>query len=589
MFKLFRFFKWYHWVFILFIIGFIYLQVQLDLKLPEYMGKILVLIGTGIATGTSQTSAILQEGGTMLLISLGSITLTIIVSFIAARLGTRLANTLRSKVFHRVQGFSSEEINKFTTPSLITRTTNDVQQIQMTTIIMLRMLITAPIMAYSGIRKVENLDTTLTLVVAAGVLAIILLISVIFMLVFKRYALIQKQTDDLNQVTRETLSGIRVIRAHHAEDIQDEKFDKVNDKLTRTNIFVNTAMSFIGPGMGLIMSGLSLAIIVVGSVMIGNGTLGSSPIEGLSIQVQFTSYAMVILFAFMMLIMLFIFLPRAWVSARRVSAVIETTPKIDDRYATDIKPNDDVEIEFINVCFKYPNADECVLKDLNFKVKKGETLAFIGSTGSGKSTIVQLILRFYEVTEGQILINGKDIKTYKLHDLYELMGYVPQQGVLFSGTILSNERLGNEQATEEDVMEALKTAQIKEFVDESEEGLNRLIDQGGTNVSGGQKQRLSIARALVKKPAIYLFDDSFSALDYRTDKSLRSALKKKTKDAIKIIIGQRIGTIMDAEQIIVLDKGSIVGKGKHEELLETCIPYQEIAFAQMTKEELTHA
>ncbi len=589
MFKLFKFFRWYHWVFILFIIGFVYLQVQLDLKLPEYMGRIITLIGTGIALNTSQTTEILKEGGMMLLITLGSITATIIVSYIAARLGTKLANTLRSKVFQQVQGFSSEEINKFTTPSLITRTTNDVQQIQMTTIIMLRMLITAPIMAISGINKITNINSTMSMVVIAGVVAIITLITVIFILVSPRYGKIQKQTDELNQVTRETLTGIRVVRAHHAEDIQQTKFEKVNTRLTNTNIFVNTAMSFVGPGMNFIMYSMSLGLILVGSLLIRDNLLGATPYEGLSLQIQFTSYAMVILMSFMMLIMLFIFLPRAWVSAKRVNAVINTKPIIDNRYATDIKPADDVEIEFINVCFRYPNADECVLQDLNFKVKKGETLAFIGSTGSGKSTIVQLILRFYEISEGQILINKKDIKTYKLQDLYKLMGYVPQQGTLFSGDILSNARLGKEDATEEEVMEALEIAQIKDYINESEEGLHRSIDQGGTNVSGGQKQRLAIARALVKKPVIYIFDDSFSALDYRTDKSLRNALKKVTADSLRIIIGQRIGTIMDAEQIIVLDKGIIVGKGTHKELLETCVPYQDIAFAQLSKEELTHA
>jgi len=553
------------------------------------MGKIIILISEGTITGTSRTTEILSEGGMMLLITLGSVIATIIVGYIAARLGTRLASTIRMNIFDKVQGFSSEEINKFTTPSLITRTTNDVQQIQMTTIIMLRMLVTAPIMAISGINKITNINATMSMVVIAGVIAIITLITVVFILVGPKYNRIQKQTDALNQVTRETLTGIRVVRAHHAEDIQQEKFEKVNTTLTKTNIFVNTAMSFIGPGMNLIMYSMNLGLILVGSLLISDGLLGATPYEGLSLQIQFTSYAMVILISFMMLIMLFIFLPRAWVSARRVNEVLKTSYTIDNRYANDIKPSDDVEIEFINVCFRYPNADECVINDINFIAKKGETLAFIGSTGSGKSTIIQLILRFYDVSEGQILINQKDIKTYALTDLYKLMGYVPQKGTLFSGDILSNVRLGNENATEEQVIEALKTAQIMDYVDELEEKLNRPIDQGGTNVSGGQKQRLAIARALVKKPSIYIFDDSFSALDYRTDKLLRNALKKETSNALKIIIGQRIGTIMDAEQIIVLDDGAIVGKGTHKELLKTCKPYQDIAYAQLSKEELTHA
>ncbi len=525
----------------------------------------------------------------MLLIALGSISLTIMVSYIAARLGTKLANILRSKVFHQVQGFSSEEINKFTTPSLITRTTNDIQQIQMTAIIMFRMLVTAPIMAISGINKISNINPTMSMVVLGGVVAIVTMITVVFILVGPKFGRIQKLTDNLNQVTRETLTGIRVVRAHHAEDVQQTKFENVNKDITKTNIFVNTAMSFVGPGMNLIMYSMNLGLILVGALLIRDNLLGATPYEGIALQAQFTQYSMVILMSFMMLLMLVIFLPRAWVSARRVSAVINTIPKIDDRYANDIEPSDDVEIEFINVCFRYPNADECVLENLNFVVKKGETLAFIGSTGSGKSTIVQLILRFYEVTEGQILINKKDIKEYKLSDLYNMMGYVPQQGILFSGDVLSNAILGKQDATEEEVLEAIETAQFKEYIAESEEGLHRTIDQGGSNVSGGQKQRLAITRALVKKPMIYIFDDSFSALDYRTDKMLRNALKKVTSNALKIIIGQRIGTIMDAEQIIVLDKGLIVGKGKHQELLETCKAYQDIAFAQLSKEELTHA
>jgi len=407
-------------------------------------------------------------------------------------------------------------------------------------------------------------------------------------LVGPRFSRLQKQTDDLNQVTRETLTGIRVVRAHHAEDIQSEKFEEVNTNLTKTNIFVNTAMSFMMPGMSFIMNSLNLGLILVGSLLISDNLLGANPVEGLSLMLQFTSYAMIILIAFMMLIMLFIFLPRAWVSGKRIMEVLETEYKIDDRYADSTRQDLNVEVEFKNVSFKYPNAEDYVLKNISFKAKKGETLAFIGSTGSGKSTIIQLILRFYDASEGEILINKKAIKTYTLSDLYELMGYVPQKGNLFSGDIKSNITLGNESATEEEVLHALEVAQIKDFVDESELKLNRPIDQGGTNVSGGQKQRLSIARVLVKKPSIYIFDDSFSALDYRTDKSLRNALKSETKNALKIIIGQRIGTILDAEQIIVLDEGVIVGKGTHKELLETCKPYQDIAFAQLSKEELSH-
>ncbi len=585
MFKLFRFFKWYHYVFILLIVGLVYGQVQMDLLLPEYMGNIILLISTSYATGASQTTEILKEGGMMLLITLGSITSTIIVAYIASRLGTRLASTIRKNIFHKVQGFSATELNAFSTPSLITRTTNDVTQVQMSTIMMLRLLITAPIMAISGINKITNINTSMSLVVIAGVVVIVTMISIIFILVGPRFGKMQKYTDDLNQVTRESLTGIRVVRAHHAEDIQKEKFETVNQTLTKNNIFVNTALSLIGPGMNLVMYSMNLGLILIGALLIKDLKLGTTPYEGLSLQLQFTSYAMTILFSFMMLIMLFIFLPRAWVSAKRINDVLKKPYAIDNRFADDTPSSKDVEIEFKNVSFKYPDADDYVLKDISFKGNKGETLAFIGSTGSGKSTIISLILRFYDVTEGMILINKKDIKSYTLKELYQLMGYVPQKGLLFSGDIASNLRLGNDQATDEDLDQALKTAQMTELKD----GVMRRIDQGGTNVSGGQKQRLSIARALVKKPKIFLFDDSFSALDYRTDKMLRKALKEQTKDALKVIVGQRIGTIMDAEQIIVLDEGVIVGKGSHQELMKTCKAYQDIAFAQLSKEELGHA
>ncbi len=588
MFKLFKNFRWYHWLFIVLIAGLIYGQVQMDLKLPEYMGRIIELIVQGIQTGTSQTNAILKEGVMMLLITFGSITATIIASFIAARLGTRLAVTVRQKLFKKIQGFSAAEINHFSTPSLITRSTNDIQQVQMAVIMMLRMLITAPIMAFSGIKKITSINTTMSLIVVGGVVAILVLISVIFILVGPKFTKIQTQVDDVNQVTRETLTGIRVVRSHHAEKIQSDKFENVNAELTKTQLFVNSAFAVMNPGMNFIMNALNLALITVGAFLIGDGLLGSNPIEGLSLQVQFTSYAMIILIAFMILIMLFIFLPRAWVSARRINEVLDKEYSIlDGDLALTTIPND-VSIEFRNVSFRYPNADEDVLKNISFKANKGETIAFIGSTGSGKSTIVSLLLRFYDVTQGEILINGVNIKKYALDSLYSLMGYVPQKGTLFRGSILTNLQVGKGDATEEEMKNALEVAQITSILEESEQGLNRDIDQGGANVSGGQKQRLSIARALVKEPKIYIFDDSFSALDYRTDRMLRKALKPKMKNALSVIIGQRIGTILDAEQIIVLDEGIIVGKGKHHDLINTCKAYQDIAYAQLSKEELSH-
>lgn len=589
MLKIFKFLKWYHYVFILFILLFIYIQVRLDLMLPEYMGNIIEIIGNAYQSGENMTSAILSEGLWMLLVTFGSIVSTIIASYFAARVGTRAANITRKKMFKHVQGFSLEEVNEFTTPSLITRSTNDIVQVQTALIIMLRLVFRAPIMAVSAILKVTSLNLTMTMVIVGGVVAIIMMVTVIFIIVGPKFNQLQERTDDLNEVTRETLTGLRVIRSHNAQDIQQSKFEGVNNRLTKTHVFVNTAMSFLNPGMTLVFNGLNVALIVVGATLISQNLLGSTPIEGLAIQIEFISYGMMIMMSFMMLIMMFIFLPRAFVSARRIMKVIETPYKIDDQYASEYQVPKDVEIEFKNVCFKYPNAEECVIKNINFKVKKGETLAFIGSTGSGKSTVIQLLLRFYDVTEGEILINGINIKNYPLDILYQMMGYIPQKGLLFSGSIRENMLIGNKEATDEEIIEALEIAQIKDFIDQNEQGLDYTIDQGGKNVSGGQKQRLSIARALVKRPKIYIFDDSFSALDYKTDKQLRANLKTKVNDALNVIVGQRIGTIMDANQIIVLDQGDIVGHGTHQELLASCKAYQEIAYAQLSKEELAHA
>lgn len=588
MLKIFKFLKWYHYVFILFILLFIYIQVRLDLMLPEYMGNIIEIIGNAYQSGENMTSAILNEGLWMLLVTFGSIVSTIIASYFAARVGTRAANITRKKMFKHVQGFSLEEVNEFTTPSLITRSTNDIVQVQTALIIMLRLVFRAPIMAVSAILKVTSLNLTMTMVIVGGVVAIIMMVTVIFIIVGPKFNQLQERTDDLNEVTRETLTGLRVIRSHNAQDIQQSKFEGVNTRLTKTHVFVNTAMSFLNPGMTLVFNGLNVALIVVGATLISQNLLGSTPIEGLAIQIEFISYGMMIMMSFMMLIMMFIFLPRAFVSARRIMKVIETPYKIDDQYASEYQVPKDVEIEFKNVCFKYPNAEECVIKNINFKVKKGETLAFIGSTGSGKSTVIQLLLRFYDVTEGEILINGINIKNYPLDILYQMMGYIPQKGLLFSGSIRENMLIGNKEATDEEIIEALEIAQIKDFIDQNEQGLDYTIDQGGKNVSGGQKQRLSIARALVKRPKIYIFDDSFSALDYKTDKQLRANLKTKVNDALNVIVGQRIGTIMDANQIIVLDQGDIVGHGTHQELLASCKAYQEIAYAQLSKEELAH-
>lgn len=590
MLKMFRYLKVYQWILVILVIGFIFLQVQLDLLLPDYLYDIINIIGDGILLQTSVTADVLKIGGMMLLVVLGSVVATVVASFLATRVATKVASFIRHDLYRKVQSFSSAEINQFSTPSLITRTTNDVLQVQMAMIFMLRMLVSAPITAVSAILKVTSINITLTMIVIYVVSAVIVMVITIFMLVGKKFSLLQRQIDDVNQITRETLSGVRVVRAHNAEQVQEKKFDKINSDVTKTQIFVNTAMSFLNPGMMLAMNGLNLAVVVVSAFLINDNALGANPFDGLGILAQFTSYGMMILFSFMMLIMLFIFLPRAWVSAKRIHEVTKTMSSIDDRFADQslIAPKEDLDIEFKDVCFKYPHAEECVIKNISFKASAGETLAFIGSTGSGKSTIIHLLLRFYDVTEGQILINGKNIKAYPLDELNKMMGYVPQQGILFTGDIESNLKIGRQHAMIEDIEEAIDISQIKSFVDEEEDGIHRRIDQGGTNVSGGQKQRLSIARALIKKPKIFIFDDSFSALDYHTDKRLRKALKEKTQDALKVIVGQRIGTILDAEQIIVLENGEIIGIGTHHHLMDTCPTYQDIAYAQLTKEELAN-
>lgn len=590
MLKMFRYLKWYQWLMVLLIIGFIFLQVQLDLMLPDYLKDIIDKISEGIVTQSPITVDLLKIGGMMLLIVLGSVLTTIISSFFATRVATKVASMIRQDLFQKVQSFSKAEINKFSTPSLITRTTNDVLQVQMAMIFMLRMLVMAPIMATSAILKVVSINMTLTMIVVYVVSAVIVMVATIFMLVSKKFSLLQRQIDDVNQVTRETLTGVRVVRAHNAEKTQEDKFEKVNTNVTNTQIFVNSAMSFMNPGMMIAMNGLNLAVVVVAAFLINQNALGASPIAGLGILAQFTQYGMRILFSFMMLIMLFIFLPRAWVSARRINEVVRTKPSINNRFA-DMSltvPTKGLTVEFKDVSFKYPEAEDYVLCHVSFKASEGQTLAFIGSTGSGKSTVIQLLLRFYDVTEGQILINGHDIKSYPLDELNKLMGYVPQEGILFAGDIESNMKIGKQEADLNDISQAIDIAQIRPFIEESEEGIKRRIDQGGANVSGGQKQRLSIARALIKKPKIFVFDDSFSALDYRTDRSLREALKKTTKTSLKVIVGQRIGTILDAEQIVVLDNGSVVGIGTHHQLMDNCETYQEIAFAQLSKEELAN-
>lgn len=572
MIKLLKYFRAKDWILSVVILGFIVCQVLLDLALPDYMGKIVDLIEQ---QGT--INEILIQGLKMLGIVAGSVLSTIIVSYLAARVAAGFAKRVRRAVFTKINSFSMEEMEKFSTASLITRTTNDITQIQQVITMLLRMALSAPVMAIGAIVKIVGKSGTLSWITAVAIILLLSILILIFSLVSPKFKMMQKLTDKINGVTRENLTGIKVVRAYNAEKIQEEKFDKVNTELTKTDLFINRVFSIMTPGMQLIMGGLSLAIVWVGAYLIAGGSIS------LAVMTTFTQYAMKVIISFLMLSVLFIMVPRGFVSGNRIYEVLKTENKIINGTVT--TSEEEGTIEFKNVSFKYPDSDDYVLKNISFSVNKGETVAFIGSTGSGKSTLINLVPRFYDATEGEVLVDGINVKEYDLNSLYKKLGYVPQKSFLFSGTVEENIKYGDENATEEQVNHALKTAQAS-FVEKLEGGLNYPVSQGGKNVSGGQRQRLAIARAIVKKPEIFVFDDSFSALDYKTDKALRKALKKETAGATSLIVAQRIGTIMDANKIIVLDKGEMVGIGTHKELMENCKIYQEIAYSQLSKEEL---
>lgn len=572
MIKLLKYFRAKDWILSVVILGFVVCQILLDLALPDYMGKIVDLIEQ---QGT--INEILIQGLKMLGIVAGSVLSTIIVSYLAARVAAGFAKRVRRAVFTKINSFSMEEMEKFSTASLITRTTNDITQIQQVITMFLRMALSAPVMAIGAIVKIVGKSGTLSWITAVAIILFLSILIIIFSLVSPKFKKMQKLTDKINGVTRENLTGIKVVRAYNAEKIQEEKFDKVNTELTKTDLFINRVFSIMTPGMQLIMGGLSLAIVWVGAYLIAGGSIS------LAVMTTFTQYAMKVIISFLMLSVLFIMVPRGFVSGNRIYEVLKTENKIINGTVT--TSEEEGTIEFKNVSFKYPDSDDYVLKNISFSVNKGETVAFIGSTGSGKSTLINLVPRFYDATEGEVLVDGINVKEYDLNSLYKKLGYVPQKSFLFSGTVEENIKYGDENATEEQVNHALKTAQAS-FVEKLEGGLNYPISQGGKNVSGGQRQRLAIARAIVKKPEIFVFDDSFSALDYKTDKALRKALKKETAGATSLIVAQRIGTIMDANKIIVLDKGEMVGIGTHKELMENCKIYQEIAYSQLSKEEL---
>jgi ATP-binding cassette subfamily B protein len=537
-------------------------------------------IALGMNTDKLQSNYIMNAGILMLLIALLSAACTVIVGLLSARIAAGLSRNLRKSVFTKVESFSNTEFDKFSTASLITRTTNDITQIQMLVIIMIRMVIYAPIMGAGGVMKALNKSSSMTWIIALAVVVLLGLIITVFTIAMPKFKIIQKLIDRLNLVTRENLTGMMVIRAFNTQDFEERRFDSANKDLTNTNLFVNRVMVFMMPAMMLIMNGVTLLIVWVGAHQIAESAMQVGDM------MAFMQYAMQILFSFLMLSMMFIMIPRAAVSAQRIAEVLETKPTIVD--PKDPKQFDIVGgvIEFRNVSFRYPEAEGDALNNVSFKVLPDQTTAFIGSTGSGKTTLINLIPRFYDATSGQVLIDGINVKEVTQHDLRERIGYVPQKGSLFSGTIESNLKYADENATSEELNKAASIAQALEFIDEKPEGFAASIAQGGTNVSGGQKQRLSIARALVKKPKIYIFDDSFSALDFKTDSALRKALKAQTEESTVLIVAQRISTIMNAEQIIVLEDGNVVGIGTHKELMENCETYQEIALSQLSKEEL---
>ena len=584
MIKIFKNFTKKDWSLIIICLAFIILQVWLDLKLPDYMSKITMLVQT---TGSTMDE-IIESGVKMLGCALGSLASSVVVAIFAARVATNFAANLRERLFDKVQAFSMEEIGSFSTASLITRSTNDISQIQTLVVMGLQAIIKAPIMAVWAIFKIAGKSWQWTASTGVAVIVLLVIVGSCMIFALPKFKKLQQLTDDLNRVTRENLTGISVVRAYNAENYQENKFENANQELTSANLFANRVMAIMSPGIQGIMSGLTLAIYWIGAILIENAAM-MDKLNLFSDMVVFSTYAMQVVMAFMMLVMIFIMFPRASVSSKRIMEVLETVPIINDGTVTVAKPGIKGQIEFKNVSFKYPDAVDYVLQYITFTVAQGETVAFIGSTGCGKSTVINLVPRFYDVTEGEVLVDGINVKAYTQYALHNKIGYVSQKAVLFSGTIESNVAYGDNGRNnnlQNDVIDAIYTAQASDFVEASPRRYNSYVAQGGSNYSGGQKQRISIARAICRQPEIMIFDDSFSALDYKTDQKLREALKKDCCDATKLIVAQRIGTIRDADKIIVLDEGVIVGMGTHEDLMKNCQVYQQIARSQLSKEEL---
>lgn len=585
---------------------FVALQVYLDLLLPDYMSEITTLV----QTPGSAMSSVWAAGGKMLLCALGSLATSIFVGFMAARIAAGFSRELRRDIFSKVQSFSLGEISRFSTASLISRSTNDVTQVQMIIAMGLQVMIKAPIMAVWAIIKIAGKGTEWTIATAAFVVFLLVVISIVFSLATPRFRKMQWFTDAVNRITRENLTGLRVVRAFNADRFQQERFEKTNRELTGTQLFTSRVMAVMNPCMTIIMNGLTLSIYWIGAILLNEAAM-TEKLDIFSNMVVFTSYAMQVIMSFMMMTMIFIMLPRVLVSAKRINEVLDTRVSVTDgpgvpeygdlSEAEDIPDSGDGEgtaeederltgvVEFRNVSFKYPEAEDYVLRNISFTANTGETVAFIGSTGSGKSTVINLIPRFYDATEGQVLVDGVDVRDYTLRQLRNKLGYIPQRSLLFSGTVASNVAYGDngkEPPDEEQVKRAVAIAQGADFVEAMPEGYYSLIAQGGTNVSGGQRQRLCIARAVCRDPEIFIFDDSFSALDFKTDRNLRTALKRELSGATCLIVAQRIGTIRDADKIVVLENGEAVGIGTHSELMKTCGVYREIALSQLSEEEL---
>lgn len=580
MFKLLKYLKWQEWLLVILTLGILGAHAYCNLLLPEYTGQILGYLGQ--ADFTTHWNDILWTALMMLITIVGIIICIITVGFLSAYLTTNLLARVRGKLFKNISNFSMAEINKFSIASLVTRSTNDISQVQQVYSLILGIGITAPLTAIIAIFKVVNISAKLSIVNVVSIVLLLSAVTLIFALVIPKFKTIQKNTDKINLLTRENLTGLRVVRAYSAEKAQEAKFEVTNKYATKIDIFVNRVFALIDPFISIIIQGTSLAIVWVAYYLMG----GSGEI--IALIGEFSQYSMQIIMGFMTISILFMMIPRGMVSANRINEVLkEKSSIIDGNYAGEEEnpENKKGSVVFENVCFKYPGAHEYVLEDISFEAKPGQTVAFIGSTGSGKSTLINLIPRFYDCSEGKVLVDGVDVKEYKLSHLHDKLGYVPQKGVLFSGSVESNIKYGAENATAEEVEKAIETSEST-FVHKLDDGLEHYISQGGKNVSGGQKQRLSIARAIVKKPEIFIFDDSFSALDYKTDKSLRRKLKKYMGNATCLIVAQRIGTIINADKIIVLDEGKIVGVGKHKDLLKNCQVYKEIALSQLSEEEL---